>query len=126
MIFDLDTLDTTCYRHPGGGNAFFHCRPAPRCHKGKKVAGYGLNLKIIFIRNRLNVGTEFQNIPRLTLEGLANGFQGGEADGLGLAGFQDGQVLRRDVHGSGQVVQPQLALGEHDIQVDDDGHAVKR
>jgi len=56
----------------------------------------------------------------------ANGFECGEPDGPGLAGFEDGQILRRDVHGGGQIVQPHFALGENHVQIDDDGHKLKR
>jgi hypothetical protein len=34
--------------------------------------------------------------------------------------------LRRDVHGGCQIVQPHFALGENHIQIDDDGHKLKR
>ena len=65
---------------------------------------------------------EFQNFAGLAFERFANGFERGEADGPGLAGFEDGQVLRRDVHGGGQIVQPHFALRENHVQIDDDGH----
>ena len=56
----------------------------------------------------------------------ANGFERGETDGPGLAGFEDGKVLRRDVHGIGQIVQPHFPLGENHVEIDDDGHKLKR
>ena len=56
----------------------------------------------------------------------ANGFQRGETDGPGLASLEDGQILRRDVHGRRQIVQPHFALGENHVQIDDDGHKLKR
>jgi len=65
---------------------------------------------------------EFQNFPRLAVERFADGFERGEADGLGLAGFEDGQILRRDVHGLSQIVQPHFALRENHVEIDDDGH----
>jgi hypothetical protein len=34
--------------------------------------------------------------------------------------------LRRDIHGGGQIVQPHLALRENHVQIDDDGHKLKR
>jgi hypothetical protein len=34
--------------------------------------------------------------------------------------------LRRDVHGSRQIVKPHFPLGEDHIQIDDDGHKLKR
>ena len=38
----------------------------------------------------------FQDISRLAVEFFADGFKGGEADGFGLAGFEDGEVSSRD------------------------------
>jgi hypothetical protein len=70
--------------------------------------------------------TAFQNFAGLAVERFANGFERGKTDGLGLAGFEDGQVLRCDVHAVGQVVQPHFALREHHVQIDDDGHKLKR
>ena len=56
---------------------------------------------------------------------FANGFERGEADGFGLAGFEDGKILRRDVHAIGQIVQPHFPLRENHIEIDDDGHKIK-
>jgi hypothetical protein len=70
-------------------------------------------------------GAELQNFPRLAIERFANRLKRGEADGLGLAGFEDGQVLRRDVHGLGQIVQPHFALRQNHVEIDDDGHKLK-
>ena len=70
-------------------------------------------------------GTEFQDFPRLAVERFADRLERGEADGLGLAGFEDGQILRRDVHGLGQIVQPHFALRENHVEIDDDGHKLK-
>lgn len=38
----------------------------------------------------------FQDISWLAVEFFADGFKGGEADGFGLAGFEDGEVSCRD------------------------------
>ena len=62
----------------------------------------------------------FQNVAGLALEMFADGFERGEADGLGLAGFEDGQVLRGDVHAVGQIVEPHFPLGENHVEIDDD------
>jgi len=67
----------------------------------------------------------FQNVAGLAVEVLAYGFERGEADGFGFAGFEDGQVLRSYVHGLGQIVQPHFALGENHVEIDDDGHKLK-
>ena len=56
---------------------------------------------------------------------LADGFQRGEADGFGLAGFEHGQILRRDVHAIGEVTQAHFALREEQVEIDDDGHRLK-
>ena len=70
--------------------------------------------------------TIFQNLAGLAFEMGANGFERGETDGPGLAGFEDGKILRRDVHGGGQIVQSHFALRENHVQIDDDGHKLKR
>jgi hypothetical protein len=69
---------------------------------------------------------EFQNFAGLAVERFADGFERGETDGLGLAGFEDGQILRRDIHGVGQIVKPHLPLRENHVEIDDDGHKLKR
>ena len=38
----------------------------------------------------------FQDISWLAVEFFADGFKGGEADGFGLAGFENGEVGSRD------------------------------
>jgi hypothetical protein len=65
-----------------------------------------------------------QNFAGLAVQVFADGFEGGEADGAGATGLENGKVLGRDVHGVGQVVQAHFALGEDDIQIDDDGHGL--
>ena len=70
--------------------------------------------------------TEFQDFPRLAVERFANRFERGKTDGFGLAGFEDGQVLWRDADGGGQIVQPHFPLREDHIEIDDDGHKLKR
>ena len=45
----------------------------------------------------------FQNIAGLAFEMLANGFECGKADGFRLPGFEDGKILRGDVHRGGDV-----------------------
>jgi hypothetical protein len=53
---------------------------------------------------------------------LANCIEGRETNRFGLAGFQDGQILRRDVDGIRQIVQPHFPLRQHYVQIDDDRH----
>ena len=65
-----------------------------------------------------------QQIPRLALQHLADGFQGGEAYGLGLPRLEDGEVGGGDAYPLGQLVQGHLAAGHHNIQIYDDGHGL--
>lgn len=67
-------------------------------------------------------GLEFQEIGGLAIQDPADGFEGAEADSFGSAGFEDGKVLRGDIHGGGEVVESPFSPGKHDIEVDDDGH----
>ena len=53
---------------------------------------------------------------------FAYSFERREADGPRLAGFEDGQVLGRDIHAVGQIVQPHFPLRQNDVEIDDDGH----
>ena len=64
-----------------------------------------------------------QNIAGLALERLADGFERGEADGFGFAVFQDRDVGDRDADAVGEFGDAHLALRQHDVDVDDDGHA---
>ncbi len=64
----------------------------------------------------------FQEICGLTVQDPADGFEGAEADGFSAAGFEHRQVLRGDIHGGGEVVETPLSPGQHDIEIDDDGH----
>ena len=43
-----------------------------------------------------------KNVARLAVEGLADGLEGGEADGLGLASLQDGKIRLGDADFLGQ------------------------
>ena len=45
---------------------------------------------------------EFEDVGRLAVEGCADCVEGAEADGLSLAGFQDGEVGLSDADASGQ------------------------
>jgi hypothetical protein len=71
-------------------------------------------------------GAVFQNFRRLAFERFANGFERGEADGPGLAGLEDGQVLRRNADGISQIVQPHFPHRQDDVEINDDGHKLKR
>jgi len=71
------------------------------------------------------VGAVFQDVPRLAVQVFADRFERGETDGARLAGFEDGEILRGDVHAVGEVVQAQLALGEDDVEVHNDWHRLQ-
>ena len=74
----------------------------------RRGSGLGSHRQFLFLGFR----TIFQNVGGLAFEMGANGFERGETDGPGLASFEDGKILRRDVHGFRQIVQPHFALGE--------------
>jgi hypothetical protein len=42
-----------------------------------------------------------EDVSGLAVEYVAEGFEGGEADGFGFAGFEDGEVGERDVDSFG-------------------------
>jgi hypothetical protein len=69
-------------------------------------------------------GAIFQNVAGLAVQVFADGFERRETNGASPAGFEDGEILRRDVHAVGQIVQAHFALGQDDIQIDDDGHGL--
>lgn len=64
-----------------------------------------------------------QQVSGLAVEGLAQGLQRGEADGFGMAVFQDGEIGEGQVDPAGQFVQAHFPAGHHDIEIDDDRHS---
>src|SRR6056297_3519889 len=67
-----------------------------------------------------------QNIPRLAVECLANCRQGLESNTLDLALLEQRQIGLRYADELRQLFGLQLAPGQHDIEVDDDCHGLKR
>ena len=65
------------------------------------------------------VNSKRKDVSRLAVQGLADGLQGGEADGLGLAGLQDGKVRLREAHALRQLAQRNLTLSHLYIEVYD-------
>src|SRR5699024_3395702 len=65
----------------------------------------------------------FKDVARLTVQGLADGVQRGKAHRARLAGLENGEVGHGDAHLLGKLRQAHFALGEHDVQIDDDSHA---
>jgi len=57
---------------------------------------------------------------------MADGFEGGETDRSRATGLEHAEVLRRDTHGIGQIVQAPLPLRQHNIEVDDNRHVFLR
>ena len=68
----------------------------------------------------------FQYIAGLAVQGFANGFQGGEADGFGFAGFEDGKVAHSYAHLFRKLGEAHFSFGQHNVQVYDNGHALHR
>ena len=68
-------------------------------------------------RERSFIRHIFQNVSRLAVQGGADGLQGGEADGLGLVVFQNGQVRQGDVHLLRQLGEGHLPPGHHHVQI---------
>ena len=65
-----------------------------------------------------------EQVCRLTISGLANRGQGAEAQGLGLAAFQNGEVGQGDAHGFVQSAELHLAPGQHHVEVHENGHQI--
>ena len=65
---------------------------------------------------------KFEDVAGLAIEMLADRVERREANRLCAAGFEHGEVLRRDSDGFGEVVQLHFPLREHDVEVDDDWH----
>jgi hypothetical protein len=63
-----------------------------------------------------------EDVSRLALQVPTYGFQSLQTDGPGLTRFEDREILRRDPDLLRQLVGSHLAAGEHDIQVDTNGH----
>lgn len=71
---------------------------------------------------RFRIGTVFDHIAGLALQFPAYRLQRGETDGLGLSVFEDRQVGRRNIDAAGQFAERHLALGHHDVYIDDQSH----
>lgn len=61
-----------------------------------------------------------EDIPRLTLQGAADGVQRLKADGAGLACLQDGEIGHGDAHPLAQLGQGHLAPGKHHVKINAD------
>ena len=65
----------------------------------------------------------FQNISGLAFERFADGFKGGQSDGLCPAVLQYGDVGHRDADLLGKLGDAHLPLRQHHIDVNNDCHA---
>src|SRR5665213_2215116 len=64
----------------------------------------------------------FQKVAGLAVEMLADRFQRREAEALHLTGLEQGEIGFGDSDSFGEFVGADLALGEHDIETDEDRH----
>lgn len=71
------------------------------------------------------IGAVFEDVAGLAVEGPADGFEGGEADGAGLACLENREVGRSDAYSRGQFARGHLAAGEHYVDVDYYCHDVR-
>lgn len=59
------------------------------------------------------IGSILQYVPRRALQLAADGIEGAEADGFGLARLEDGEVGLGEADALGQLVGAHLAHGQH-------------
>ena len=62
----------------------------------------------------------FQKVAGLAVQNLTEFGKGADADGTGLAGFENGHIGRGNANALGQLIQAHLAFGQHDIYVEND------
>lgn len=65
---------------------------------------------------------ELEQVARLALQLPADGVHGAHAHGLGLAGFQNGQVGGRHAHPVRQLKGSHFPLCQHHIQIHNNRH----
>ena len=70
----------------------------------------------------MTVCAVFEDVAGLAVEGAAEGLEGGEADGAGLAGLEYREIGGGDADFCGQLAGGHLAAGEHHIYVYDYCH----
>lgn len=69
---------------------------------------------------------KFEQIAGLAFQLAAKGFEGAEADGLGLVGFQNREIGEREVHARGEVGERDAAVGHDLVKVESDRHGSDR
>src|SRR5674476_804050 len=75
---------------------------------------------------RVLARTILDEVSWLTIQRCADGVERGEADRAGLAGLEVAEVGHGDAHVLAELGQAHLAPGQHDVEVDDDGHGSDR
>jgi hypothetical protein len=98
---------------------------------GAAVYEYALaRLTGVFLRRRsaaragVLVVDPLEQVARLAVENPAHGLQGGEADRLGAAVLEDRDVCRCEPDRLGELADTHLALGQLDVDADDDRHQI--
>lgn len=64
----------------------------------------------------------FKDVAGLTLKNGTNSLECIEANALDLSGFKQRDILFGQVNSASKLLRAHLALREHDIEIDDDGH----
>ena len=82
-------------------------------------AGYFGGFTLIL--RHLRIG---QQVAGLAVQFAAQGVQGGEADGAGLAGLEDRQIGQGHAHAIGQLGQRHAPFEQDAVKLDADGHDV--
>src|SRR4029077_12143502 len=94
--------------------------PSSRCARHRMSAmSYASSPVRTAGRGRILVGPAFEQLTRLAIEHLADLGERVEAHAAHLAGLEQRDVLLGDADALGEFLGAHLALGEHDVEVDD-------
>ncbi len=89
---------------------------------GARVAAFAVEALGFKFRISVFAWDVFENVAGLAFELAADGRQRGKANCTRPARLENGEVLDRDADCVRHVAQAALALGQHDVEVDNDGH----
>ena len=64
----------------------------------------------------LDFPLEFQNIPRLAIQNVADGLQSGETDGADMAVFELGQVYIGNANFFGQFIEAHFSVSHDPVK----------
>ena len=98
----------TCKRHQSAISFSLSAYSLPSIFYSFRLQIYeiiGINAKKVVVFCFLFFLPILQNVARLTIQGTADGLEGGETDGFGLARFQDGKVGLGDANLLGKVLR---------------------